>query len=198
MSEANRRTIHTYDGGVQAYIDGTPHRVTGNQKQWIDLAFSDVSTTAKVLEIGSAFGRDARYLMELGYEPKVTDGTPAFVDYLRAQGFDAALLNIVDQQPQKLYDVIFASAVFLHFTDEDFDSAVGHVRNALDENGKFVFSLKQGHGETWSTAKMGNERYFRYWDRASTVERMGGLGFALIETQTFEDRDWLYLTTHRE
>lgn len=197
MSEANRRTIDTYNGGVQAYIDGTPHEASGNHRRWMDLAFSDVDTSAKVLEIGSAFGRDARYLMEKGYTPVLTDATPAFVEYLRQRGLDAGLLDIVQERPQEVFDVVFAAAVFLHFTEEDFEQALTHVRDALQAEGKFIFSLKQGEGEAWSAAKMGSDRYFHYWRRDDAAAKLGTHGLALIDEQSFDDGKWLYLTARR-
>ncbi len=197
MSEANNKTIHTYDGGVKAYIDGTPQVVSGNQKRWIDAAFSDVAKDARILEIGSAFGRDARYLMELGYSPTLSDATPSFVEYLRSQGLTAEVLDIVTDRPSGEYDVIFASAVFLHFTDEDFDTAAQHVKDALrDGESKFIFSLKQGEGEEWTSKKMGNERYFKYWNRPLVEQRLGALGFSIVNSQTFEDDGWICLTTN--
>lgn len=197
MSDANTRTIRTYQTGVERYIDGTQAIVSGNQKKWIDLAFSDIESSARVLEIGSAFGRDAMYLMSLGYKPHLTDATPGFVEYLRTKGLDAEVLDIINDRPPGTYDAVFASAVFLHFTNADFDKAVKHVHDSLDKNGKFIFSLKKGQGETWSTEKMGQERYFHYWERSTVDARLGRYGLSLVNEHTFEDDIWLYLTARR-
>lgn len=197
MSEANQRTLHTYNNGVEAYIDGTPQVVRAEQKRWIDMALSDVDSAAKILEIGSAFGRDAKYLMEQGYDVTLTDATQAFVDYLKGEGYDASLLDIVTERPNELYDAIFASAVFLHFTNEDFAAAVANVRSALKDDGKFVFSLKNGDGETWSTVKMDAERYFHYWRRDALEQSLGALGMSVADDQSFEDDGWLYMVARK-
>jgi hypothetical protein len=96
MSETNNsRTINSYDGHVQQYIDGTPREVSGTVKEWIDRTFTDVPKSAHILELGSAFGRDAAYLQDQGYHIECSDATPAFVDLLRQKGFDAHSLNAI-------------------------------------------------------------------------------------------------------
>ena len=48
---------------------------------------------ARVLEIGSGGGRDARLMEELGLRVRRTDITPGFVALLRAEGHDADVLD---------------------------------------------------------------------------------------------------------
>lgn len=192
MSKSNEITIATYDNDVQAYIDGTPQQTAGFQKQCIDVLLNTLPKDAAILEIGSAFGRDAKYLIERGYSPELTDATPGFVQYLTEHGFDARLLDIVQQQPEKKYDLILACAVFLHFTDDDFSRAVGHVRDSLQPAGRFAFSLKYGEGEEWSSDKMGAPRYFRYWNETTLENKMGNLGMRLLDVDVSDDGKWLH------
>ena len=158
MSETNNRTVESYNAHIQEYIDGTPHEVSGVVKDWLDGSLTDVPKDARILEFGSAFGRDAEYFAGLGYAVECTDATPAFVDLLQQKGLDAKVLNtITDKLPQGL-DFVLANAVLLHFTrDEASDEAsqvIKKVFDALNINGKFAFTLKQGEGEGWSEEKL--------------------------------------------
>jgi hypothetical protein len=65
MSHTNDTTVQSYDAHVQEYIDGTPQSVEGFVQDWIDRTLSGVPPSANILEIGSAFGRDADYIERL-------------------------------------------------------------------------------------------------------------------------------------
>ncbi len=198
MSENSRRTLDTYDAGVQNYIDNTVQSTIGFQKQWLDEVFEDIPKTARVLEIGSAFGRDARYLQSLGYTPETTDGSQSFVEHLQSQGFGARVLDIVMDTPTDKYDVVLASAVFLHFNEDDFRKAVEHVRDSLTDNGRFVFSVKRGEGEEWTNAKMDAPRYFKYWQPEELRRTLAELNVKITEiTNSIEKDEWLHVTAER-
>lgn len=196
MSEANQETLQTYNQGVERYIDGTVKVTSGWQQAWLDSVFSDIALGAPILEIGSAFGRDARYLMSKGYKPSLTDASTSFVEYLREGGLDADVLDIVNDRPSGMYDVILACAVFLHFTDEDFQKAVGNVRAALNDNGKFAFSVKRGEGEEWTEEKMDAPRYFNYYEPERLRKKLGEAGMRVIDIQP--DEKWLHVVSTKE
>lgn len=195
MLDTNSTTLNAYDEGVQKYIDGTGQATSGSQKEWLDFVFKDVPKTANILEIGSAFGRDGSYLIDQGYNLKLTDGSEGFVDYLNTHGFTATKLDIVNQQPKGHYDVILACAVFLHFNDNDFKKAVLHTKAALAEDGKFAFSVKQGDGEEWSDHKMSAPRYFKYWRRDRLYEILSELGMKITDFQILSDDKWLHIVS---
>lgn len=185
MSETNNRTVESYNAHIQEYIDGTPHEVSGVVKDWLDGSLTDVPKDARILEFGSAFGRDAEYFAGLGYAVECTDATPAFVDLLQQKGLDAKVLNtITDKLPQGL-DFVLANAVLLHFTrDEASDEAsqvIKKVFDALNINGKFAFTLKQGEGEGWSEEKLGAPRFFCYWTEPQIREVLESAGFGDVE-----------------
>lgn len=178
MSETNSRTIESYNGHIQEYLDGTPQEVSGVVKEWIDRTFADVPKDARILEFGSAFGRDATYLQDQGYQVACTDATPAFVDLLQQKGFNANVLNaITDELPQDI-DVVLANAVLLHFTRDESTAVIGKVYDALKVGGKFAFTLKQGEGEEWSEEKLGAPRFFSYWTEAQIQDVLTQAGFS--------------------
>lgn len=181
MSEANNRTIESYDGHVQEYIDGTPQEVSGEVKEWLDKSLTDLPKEAQILEFGSAFGRDATYLQSMGYAVECTDATSSFVDLLQAKGFNARQLNaITDDLPQGL-DYVLANAVLLHLTREETAQVLSKIHASLNEGGRFAFTLKDGEGEEWSEAKLGAPRYFCYWTQEQIGQYLSDAGFDNVD-----------------
>lgn len=170
----NDVTVRTYEGHVQEYIDGTPQEVSGFIKDWIDESLAGVPKNGAILELGSGFGRDADYIEQKGYNILRTDATHGFVDLLRQQGHEAHDLNAITDDLGGPYDMVFADAVLLHFETADFKAVVKKACDSLVNGGIFAFTVKKGEGEEWSTAKLGEPRYFRYWEH-------DGLEFALEE-----------------
>jgi len=196
MHETNNRTIESYEGHVQEYIDGTPQEVSGNVKDWLDQTFATVPKEARVLEFGSAFGRDAAYLESQGYSVECTDATPAFVELLQSKGFNARQLNLITDDIPRDIDVALANAVLLHFTRDEVTHVVQEVYAALKPGGTFAFSLKQGEGEEWSEAKLGVPRYFCYWGASQIQELLAESGFDDVEIlgdRQTEHATWLHI-----
>lgn len=180
MSKTNNRTVESYNTHIQEYIDGTPHEVLGGDKDWLDGLLADVSKDARILELGSAFGRDAEYLAGLGYAVECTDATSAFVDLLQQKSFDAKVLNaIADELPQGI-DFVLANAVLLHFNRDETMLVIKKVFDSLNANGKFAFTLKQGDGEGWSEEKLGAPRFSAIGQSRKFVRRWKARVLAML------------------
>ena len=119
MSEANKKTLQSYEAHVTEYIAGTPQAVDGHVQDWIDRSLSYISAGSTILEIGSAFGRDADYIESHGYRVERTDATKSFVEFLRKHGHDAKVLNALTDELGGPYDMALANAVLLHFTPDE-------------------------------------------------------------------------------
>lgn len=181
MSETNNTTVESYNAHIQEYIDGTPHEVTGAVKDWLDGSLADVPKDARILEFGSAFGRDAEYLAGLGYTVECTDATPAFVDLLQQKGFDARVLNaITDELPQGL-DFVLANAVLLHFTRDEAVLVIKKVFDALNTNGRFAFTLLQSTKDNTWDDRLGAPRFFCYWTEPHIRAVLESTGFGVVE-----------------
>ena len=162
----NAKTLASYETHVADYIDGTSQVVDGAHKAWIDAALADLPPDAKVLELGSAFGRDAAYMASKGYSVERTDAAENFVSYLRGKGFPARRFNAITDQLDGEYDLILASAVMLHFTRPELALVLRKLCQSLAPQGRLAISLKRGEGEAWSTEKLDAPRYFCYWEAA--------------------------------
>ncbi|MCA9337963.1 methyltransferase domain-containing protein [Candidatus Saccharibacteria bacterium] len=187
----NDRTLATYERRAAEYVEGTQHEVSGAFKEWLDATIENLSTDARILEIGSAFGRDADYLEGKGYSVECTDATQAFVDLLNKANFGARKLNVIKDEIDGNYDLILANAVFLHFTREELAGVLGKTHAALNEGGRLGFTIAEGDGEEWSDRKVGEMRYFCRWRKDELANELNAAGFANIDIVNSEG--WLHV-----
>lgn len=72
MSQQNSQTITTYNQSVDMYVNSDMTRsLEGFYNSWIDDVFRNAPKDARILEIGSAHGRDATYLQSKGFTVQV-------------------------------------------------------------------------------------------------------------------------------
>lgn len=196
MSESNDTTLQSYEGNAQAYVAGTPQDVSGAVRDWLDEAVSELSSDARILEFGSAFGRDAAYLQGLGYKVECSDAADAFVVLLQKKGFNARTLNAITDDIAGPYELILANAVLLHFNRQETADVLAKVFAALSDGGKFAFTLKQGVGESWSDEKLNAPRYFCYWTKEQIAELLSGAGYENLYINAgtgARDVKWLHI-----
>ena len=200
MSNSNEQTIQSYEEHIKEYIDGTPQAVEGVVKEWLDEAIMGLPKNAHILELGSAFGRDAAYLHDLGYNVECTDATQAFVDLLNKKGFKARRLNAITDDLGGPYDFVLANAVLLHFTREETKQVLQKVFEALRPGGTFAFTLKQGEGEKWSEDKLGAPRYFCFWTKEQIRQLIEAAGFTNVRVsgdKTTANATWLQIIVRK-
>ena len=191
---SNDQTLEVYQRHFDRYVEGTVQETGPDhcQGKWIADVLERISPDAKILEIGSAFGRDARFMESLGYHPELSDAFDAAVEYLNENGFEARKLNVLQDNIGSTYDLIIASAVFLHFTEEDFRYVLQKLRKNINPGGVLAFSVKNGDGEEWSDHKMGELRYFRYWRTPEIEALLSESGYNLEDARESDDHKWLH------
>lgn len=201
MNDSNDQTLQAYEGHIEEYIAGTPQTVDGVVKTWIDEATDPLPKDARILELGSAFGRDAGYLKGKGLTVECTDATHAFVDLLKQKGFNARPLNAITDDFGGPYDLILANAVLLHFTRDEFKQVLSKAFSALKSGGTFAFTVKQGEGEKWEDTKLGAPRYFCFWTEEQLRPYVEETGFADIkitgDATTRNDTQWIQVIARK-
>lgn len=194
---SNNTTLETYQNKFDNYVAGTPQEVSGTQKEWLDELLARIDTDTPILEVGSAFGRDAAYVRDAGYENlTVTDAFDAAVETLKERGFsDAQKLNLLTDEPEGEYGLIFASAVFLHFTAPEFETVLRKLHRHLGAKGLLSFTVKEGDGEMYSDDKMDAPRFFHYWRAKPLREVVESCGYEVLEIGNRDDsQKWLAVT----
>lgn len=177
MNHSNHTTLQAYEKKAHTFVVSKQKHVAGDLKEFIDKAFVGIPFDAAIIEIGTAAGRDADYIDSLGYSVERTDAAKSFVDRLNKRGFKARMFNILNDNFDAQYDVVFASAVFLHFTRDEMQNVLRKVYRALNPGGRVSFTVKQGEGECWSDAKLGLPRYFCFWQEQQLKDVLVSCGY---------------------
>ena len=105
----------------------------------------------KILEIGCGEGRDAKYLLDRGYDVLATDVSPAAVDYARKRFPQYAerfrVLDCLTGSAGEKFDFIYAVAVVhMLVPDADRDGFYRFIREHLTDGGAALICT-MGNGE---------------------------------------------------
>lgn len=200
-SQDNSITIETYNQNIQKYIDATPAMDPGTEA-WLNALLDKVTPQDTLLELGSGGGhRDATFITQKGYTLECSDATPAFVEYLKENGFNARLLNAITDDYGTGYAAIVADAVLLHFTPEEVVQVLGRVRDALTPHGYFAFTVKQGDGNEWTNGKLDAPRYFTYWQIDKLKDVLQENGFTVVYTandgESADRKTWIRIIAQK-
>ena len=204
MESPNDRTLAAYNENVLAYKKNTPQDFADSpapMREWINESLSHLPPNGKVLEIGSATLRDASYIRKQGFLVTCSDAAEGFVEDLRAQGEDALHLNVLKDDVPQGYDMIFANAVFHHFTDSNADAAIAHIAAALESGKIFSFCVRVGSGDAWVSEKFAEKRYVHFWNIDTLMPLLWKHGFEVLLTSSnignFPDHLWLNIIARK-
>lgn len=195
MSSENERTVEFYEKYADLYRRrneedyATPRGRRDNERHsaYLVKTLENLPKSARMFEIGSGYGRDAKLIRSLGYEIQVSDVAESFLEELSKDGFAPVKFDLIrDNFPSK-YDYILANAVLVHFTKDEVKAAVKKVYNALNSGGVFAVSFKQRSkgGEDWKANISGaaEKRYFSYWDVGEATTMLEETGFTVVSCQ---------------
>ncbi len=190
MHDDNDTTLRAYEKHVQEY---RAEQLGDDLKGWIDQVLSLVPKVGAILELGSGDGRDAAYMKSHGYKIVATDAVQGFVDRLKQRGLEARRLNVLKDDFDGVYDLVFAQAVFLHFTPEQLQQILYKVYDCLKPGAVLAFSVKKGKGAQWSNDYLGSSRYYYFWESPALQQLVEEAGFTVQEiTERTDSRDtWL-------
>ena len=197
-------TVRAYELDAVAYVAASP-AMPDSVRADLEALAERLGPGARVLEIGSGGGRDARVMEELGLHVRRTDVTHAFVALLREQGHAADLLDpLVDDlsAPQGPYDAVWANASLLHVARADLPTVLSRLAAVTRVGGVLRASLKEGDGEGWSThGSVRRPRHFTYWRAADVVDVLTGAGWSDVQVRTgvagTRGETWLELSAVR-
>ena len=181
-----RVTVASYETFAADYRAGTdemPEEVRAAIERFV----AALDPGARVLEVGSGPGRDARALEEAGLSVRRTDITPAFVRMLRADGFAADVLDplsddLDDPERDAPYDGVWASASLGHARREDLPTVLTRLAAATRTGGALHLALKEGDGARFSThGHVGGPRHFTFWREEPLRAALEDAGWAVDE-----------------
>jgi SAM-dependent methyltransferase len=188
-------TIQTYKDNFDLYKEKTPNVVSGEFVAWIDAFIHLLPQNGNVFELGSAEGRDARYLRDRGFSVFCTDVIPRALESLVADGFTTSMYDLRAEPQQEWinsYDGVFAKAVYLHIPQDIFEKSLDQMSDVLKSGGIFCCTFKLGVGEEMETGKLGGERYFKYYTELELENIFKKhQQYEVIETAVTNDEKWI-------
>jgi SAM-dependent methyltransferase len=195
----NVATLASYEAAADLYVAHQPPTAPAALLTFLDAIAELLPNGGRVLEIGSATGQDAALLEARGLRVRRTDATVAFVKRLRSQGVEAEILNVVTDELGGPWDGIFANAVFLHLNVGELAGVLAKTARSVTAEGILGFTVKEGDGAGWSTAKLNLPRHFIYWRPASLRAMVDSSPWDLIALDRVAGAkdDWLYCLCRR-
>jgi SAM-dependent methyltransferase len=195
MTEAMDQTSQTYKEHFHKFIEGTRGLDAPNAdiRKWIDAFLHHIAKGGLIIEMGSAFGRDADYMKSKGYKIVCTDIAEPALEKLNRKGYETHMYDVRDAVPEewrRRFDGYFANAVLLHLTDTAFREALTNAYDMLKHGGVAAFSLKIGIGDEVTSRKMDAPRYFRYYYKPEVEAIIGELPFDIISLEYTADEQW--------
>lgn len=189
-------TIQTYRENFDKYVARTGTEPRGEFKELLDFFASCLPAMGSIFEIGSASGRDARYLASMGFNVTCTDVIPEALQRLSAEGFETAEFDFRNDPMDEWignFDGVFANASLLHAPQPIFENALKNIALMLRPGGVFAFSLKTGEGEEITTEKMDAPRYFNYHSEPEIRKILTSLSFEILSFSHAEEGKWLHV-----
>ena len=203
---ARAATVRAYDASASEYHAGSAE-MPDSVRTVVDRFAGLLRPGARVLEIGSGSGRDARALEEAGISVRRTDITPAFVQLLRDSGHEA---DVVDPHVDDLSDPagpgtpyagVWANASLLHVDREDLPRILSRLADATEPDGVLFVGVKEGDGGQWSLhGNVTAPRFFTYWREEPLRSALTAAGWRVVDVERAEgDRGeaWLHVTASR-
>ena len=179
MSKENKKTLEVYKEKAHLYLANSvehdkldPKRAKQKREKLeklITSKFSSLSEHAKVFEIGSGDGSNAKFIQSLGFDVTASDTADDFIKGLKTIKFNA----LEDSFPEK-YSAVFCWRVFVHFTKEDALNIIQKVYDTLNDNGIFIFNainrdfknLDNEWVDFEGEYHMGAKRYYDYFSQS--------------------------------
>jgi SAM-dependent methyltransferase len=203
---ARAATVRAYDASADDYGEVT-QELPPSVRAAVDRFASLLRPGARVLEIGSGSGRDARALEEAGLSVRRTDITPAFVQLLRDSRYDADVVDpLVDDladpaAPGTPYAGVWANASLLHVDRDDLPRVLSRLADATEPGGVMFAGVKEGDGAEWSLhGNVTAPRFFTYWREEPLRSALSGAGWrvASVERDTgSRGEGWLLVVALR-
>ena len=151
MSKQNARTLEVYEQTAKQYLANSiehdnldpakAQRKRAKLNDFIERSFATLPKGAKVLEIGSADGENAKYLAGLGFDVTASDMATDFLDELKRQKLKFIKFDAIRDAFPDRYHGIFCWRVMVHFTDSDVQILLDKAYDALEPGGRIVFNV---------------------------------------------------------
>ena len=199
MSEQNAKTLDVYEHTAKQYLANSiehdnldpakAKRKRAKLDEFIQHSFAPLPKAARIFEIGSADGENAKYLESLGYEVTASDVATDFLATLDERGLNYIKFNVLKDKFPKQYHGIFCWRVFVHFTSDDVLATLRKTYAALKPGGRFIFNVINREvkdvDQEWvdfpGEYHMGVERYYSYFREQDVRDLIAQTDYRIVD-----------------
>lgn len=174
-------TIEYYNDNAGRFISSTANAELSKQLAWF---LDRIPRGAQVLDWGCGSGRDAKSMMDAGYNVVASDASVAMcVAASELTGLDVLNESFAELKAENAFDGIWANASLLHMPMVELPEVFEIAARALKQGGVFYASFKLGDFEG-----IRNGRWFTFIDENRLdhiIEKVPPL--RLVEVMVTED-----------
>lgn len=99
----------------------------------------------RLLEVGAGTGQDSAFFAAAGLEVVATDLSPAMVEYCRAKGLDARVVDVLALDfPPASFDAVYTVNCLMHVPDADLPAALANLAALLRPGGLMYLGVWGG------------------------------------------------------
>lgn len=197
MSKENEKTVEIYKENASKYLKTTiehdelePEKAKRKREKlnkFLEDNLKLIPNGAKVFEIGSANGVNAKFIESIGYDVTASDVANDFISACKANGLNTVNFNVLKDDFNDKYSVILAWRVFVHFTKEDMVEVLRKTYNSLEDGGIFIFNVMnreiKNTDEEWvdfsNEYHMGVKRYYKYFRQKEMDETIKNIEYKI-------------------
>ena len=154
MSEQNAKTLEVYEQTAKIYLENNvkhdnldPAKAKLKRTrldEFIKHSFAPLPDHARIFEIGSADGDNAKYLESLGYDVTASDVATDFLDTLKGRDLAPIKFNVLTDDFPQTYHGIFCWRVFVCSRKLTPHSSLVAVSSSTLSIAKSKMSIKNG------------------------------------------------------
>ena len=145
----------------------------------------------RLLEVGAGPGHDSAFFVAAGLDVVATDLSPAMVEYCRAKGVDARVMDVLALDfPPASFDAIYTVNCLLHVPDADLPAALADLAALMRPTGLMYLGVWGGrdHEGTLDEDDHQPKRFFAM-RTDEQIQEYASQHFTIVDfhTVTFDD-----------
>ena len=188
MSDPFKQTIQIYNQLGRKYIKDTFKSFPVERSQFIKLT----PKGAKILDVGSAGGRDAKEFVRKGFDTTGIDISPVFIKEAKKLVPKAKFIKMDVRKitfPKNSFDAIWANAVLLHVDKKDLPIILKKFFQMLKPGGVLHVGVKLGRSKKVIKERLsgGQSRLFTLFQKEELKSMFKDAKFKVIYSAISKD-----------